>query len=106
MKTMLVRETLAAMNANVRPFSGVYSRVRRKMMLQQEGFPAFGTGIRSFLRYPDLTSHILLLLDLRLDLRGIHMGQNVPEMGGTVRLTRRHIISRAGLIRRSGCSLH
>lgn len=103
---MFVRKTLAAMNANVRPFSSVNSRVRRKMMLQQKGLPAFGTGIRSFLGHTDLTPHVLLLLDLSLDLRRIHMGQNMPEMSGTVRLTRRHIVRRVSLIRRSGCSLH
>lgn len=103
---MLVRKTLAAMNANVWPFSSVYSRVRRKMMFQQKGFPAFGTRIRSFLGHTDLTSHILLLFDFCLDLRSVDMGENMPEMSGTVRLTRRHIIRRVGLIRRSGCSLH
>lgn len=103
---MLVRKTLATVNANVWSFSGVYSRVRRKMMLQQEGLATFGTRVRSLLRHPDLTSHILLLLDFRLEWRCIHMGQNVPEMGSTVRLTRRHIIRRGGLIGRSGCSLH
>lgn len=106
MKTMLVRKTLATMNANVWSFSGVYSRVRRKMMLQQKGLATFGTRVRSFLRHPDLTSHILLLLDFCLDLRCIHMSQNVPKMGGTVRLTCRHIIRRVGLIGRSSCSLH
>lgn len=106
MKTMFVRKTLAAMNANVWPLSGVYSRMRRKMMLEKKGFPTFRTRIRSFLGYTDLTSHILLLFDFSLDLRCIHMGQNMPEMGSIVRLTGRNVIRCAGLIRCSGCSLH
>lgn len=103
---MFVRKTFAAMNANVWPFSSVYSRMRRKMMLEKKGFPAFRTRIGSFLRYPDLTSHILLLFDFRLDLRCIHMGQNMPEMGSIVRLIRGNVIRRAGLIGCSGSSLH
>jgi len=103
---MFVRKTFAAMNANVWSFSSMYSRMCRKMMLQKKGFPAFRTRIRSFFRYTDLTSHILLLFDFRLDLRCIHMGQNMPEMGSIVRLTRRNVIRRIGLIRCSSCSLH
>lgn len=106
MKTMFVRKTFATMNANMWPFSSVYPCMCRKMMLQKKGLPAFRTRIWSFLRYTDLTSHILLLFDFCFDLRCIHMGQNVPEMGSIVRLTRRNIIRSIGLIRRSGCSLH
>lgn len=106
MKTMFVRKTLAAMDANVWPFASVYSGVCCKMMLEKKGFPAFRTRIRSFFRYTDLTSHILLLFDFRLDLCGIHMGQNMPKMSGIVRLTRRNIICRVSLIGCSSCSLH
>lgn len=106
MKTMFVRKTLATMNANVWPFAGVYSRVCRKMMLEKKGFPAFRTRIWSFFRYTDLTTHILLLFDFCLDLRSVHMGQNMPKMSGIVRLTGRNVVRRGGLIGRSGCSLH
>jgi len=106
MKTVFVRETLAAVNANVRSFSGMYSRMRREMMLQKERFAAFGTGVRSFLRRAGLASHVLLLLDFGLDLRGVYMGENVSEMSGAIRLTGRHVVGGAGLIRSGSCSFH
>jgi hypothetical protein len=106
MKTVFVRETLAAVNANVRSFSGVYSRMRRKMMFQKERFAAFGTSVRPFFRRAGLTSHVLLLLDFGLDLRGVYMSENVSEMSGAVRLARRHVVGGAGLIRGGSCSFH
>lgn len=106
MKTMFVRETLATMYANVRSFAGVYSRVRREMMLQQERLAALRTGIRPFLRHTDLAAHVLLLFHLGLDLRCIHMSENMAKVSGAVRLVRSNIVRRASLIGRRGGSLH
>jgi len=106
MKTVFVRETFAAVYAYVRSFAGMYSRMRRKMMFQEERFAAFGTSVRSFLGRAGLTSHILLLLDFGLDLRGVYMGEDVSEMSSAVRLARRHVVRGVGLIGSGGCSLH
>lgn len=92
MKTMFVCKTFAAMDTDMWPFSGVYSCVCRKMMLQEKRLPAFRTGIRSFFWYTDLTSHILLLFDLCFDLGRINVRQHVSEMSCTVRLTGSHVI--------------
>lgn len=104
-KTVLVSKTLAAVNADVRPLPGVYSRVRRKMMFQKEGLAALGAGVRSFFRRTGLTSHVLLF-DLGLDLRGVDMSENMAEMRGTVRLAGCHVVGGSGLIGGGSCPLH
>lgn len=73
MKTMLVCETLAAVNTDMRSFSGVYPCVCCKVMLKKKRLPTFGARVWPFFRYTDLTSHILLLFHFRLDLSGINM---------------------------------
>lgn len=108
MKAMFVRETLPAVDADVRPLSGVYPRVRREVMLEEEGLAALGARVGSLLGYAHLTAHVLLLLHLGLDLRGVDMGEHVAKVsGGTVGLAGRQIVGRCGcLVGRSGCSLH
>lgn len=105
MKTVFVRKTFATMNANVRSLPRVHPRVRRKVMLEEEGLPAFRTGIRPFFRDSYLTSHILLLFHLCFYLRGINMRQHMSKMSRAVRLTCYHVV-RVGLIRGSRRSLH
>lgn len=76
------------------------------MMFQEKRLAALGTSVRSFLWRASLTSHVLLLFHLGLDLRGVDVGENMSKMSGAVRLAGRHIVRCGGLIRGSSRSLH